>query len=33
MREAMITRAALVPYIYTHARSAYDTGNIQYLLV
>lgn len=26
MRNAMLTRAALVPYIYTYARFAYDSG-------
>jgi len=26
MREAMRHRAAMVPYIYTEARAAYDTG-------
>ena len=26
MRRSMVLRAALVPYIYTHAREAYDEG-------
>jgi len=26
MRKAMRHRAAMVPYIYTEARAAYDTG-------
>ena len=26
MRDAMILRAAMIPYIYTHARAAHDTG-------
>ena len=28
----MILRGALVPYIYTHARTAYDTGITQYYI-
>ena len=33
MRIAMRQRAAMIPYIYTEARAAYDTGMLQNTLI
>ena len=33
MREAMILRGAMVPYIYTHARTAHDTGIVYHIRI
>ena len=32
MHEFMVLRGSMVPYIYTYARDAYDTGNVFYYL-
>ena len=33
MHEAMILRGAMVPYIYTHARTAHDTGIVYHIRI
>ena len=30
MREFMVLRGSMVPYIYTYSREAYDTGTCHY---